>query len=127
MEAGLFQRDGRGLLQPVPDLVGDLILEETCLNDQGRPTPLGQSLIRTLFDGYHEQITRNCADIARLFSTTTRVDLLSELVMERAESRFGTALKESASAPRLEDIKLQAPRVTAPASLPFCCFRLRCR
>ena len=86
VEAGLFQRDGRGLLQPVPDLVGDLILEETCLNDQGRPTPLGQSLIRTLFDGYHEQITRNCADIARLFSTTTRVDLLSELVMERAES-----------------------------------------
>ena len=41
-------------------------------------------------------------------------------VMARAEARFGTALKESASAPRLEDIKLQAPRVTAPASLPFC-------
>jgi hypothetical protein len=41
-------------------------------------------------------------------------------VMARAAARFGTALKESASAPRLEDIKLEAPRVTAPASLPFC-------
>ena len=41
-------------------------------------------------------------------------------VMARAEGRFGTALKESASAPRLEDIELDAPRVTAPASLPFC-------
>ena len=41
-------------------------------------------------------------------------------VMARAEARFGTALMESASAPRLEDIKLEAPRVTAPASLPFC-------
>src|SRR6516165_7480118 len=41
-------------------------------------------------------------------------------VMARAETRFGTALQESASAPRLEDIKLEAPRVTAPASLPFC-------
>jgi alkyldihydroxyacetonephosphate synthase len=41
-------------------------------------------------------------------------------VMARAEARFGTALKESASAPRLEDVKLEAPRVTAPASLPFC-------
>src|SRR5262249_44536750 len=41
-------------------------------------------------------------------------------VMECAEARFGTALKESASAPCLEDIKLQAPHVTAPASLPFC-------
>src|SRR4029077_2791951 len=29
-------------------------------------------------------------------------------------------LKESVSAPRLEDIRLEAPRVTAPASLPFC-------
>jgi alkyldihydroxyacetonephosphate synthase len=41
-------------------------------------------------------------------------------MMARAEARFGTALKESASAPRLEDIELEAPRVTAPASLPFC-------
>jgi DNA polymerase III delta prime subunit len=84
-EAGLFQADARGALRPVPDLVGDLILEETCLNEQGRPTPLGQALMRTLFDGYHESITRNCADIARLFSTSTRVDLLSELALERAE------------------------------------------
>jgi alkyldihydroxyacetonephosphate synthase len=41
-------------------------------------------------------------------------------VIARAEARFGTALNESASAPRLEDIKLEAPRVTAPASLRFC-------
>src|SRR5262249_45477252 len=41
-------------------------------------------------------------------------------VMARAQASFGTALKESASAPRLEDIELAAPRVTAPASLPFC-------
>ena len=41
-------------------------------------------------------------------------------VMARAQARFGTTLKESASAPRLDEIKLEAPRVTAPASLPFC-------
>jgi alkyldihydroxyacetonephosphate synthase len=41
-------------------------------------------------------------------------------VLARAEKRFGTTLKESASAPRLEAIKLPAPRVAAPASLPFC-------
>jgi len=84
LEAGLFQSDGLGWLRPVPDLVGDLILEETCLNEQGRPTALGKGLVRTLFDTYHEPITRNCGDIARLFSTNTRVDLLSELVLERA-------------------------------------------
>ena len=41
-------------------------------------------------------------------------------VMSRAEARFGTTMKESASAPRLEDIRLEAPRVMAPASLSFC-------
>src|SRR5437763_988489 len=41
-------------------------------------------------------------------------------VLARAEARFDTALTESASAPRLEEIELAAPRVTAPASLPFC-------
>ena len=41
-------------------------------------------------------------------------------VIARMEARFGTALKESASAPRLEDIRLEAPRVAAPASLRFC-------
>src|ERR1044071_6525345 len=41
-------------------------------------------------------------------------------VLARAEKRFGTALKESASAPRLDAIDVAAARVTAPASLPFC-------
>src|SRR4051812_2240121 len=40
-------------------------------------------------------------------------------VLARAEARFGRALKESATAPRLDEIKLEAPRVTAPTSLPF--------
>src|SRR5688572_14274285 len=40
-------------------------------------------------------------------------------VLARAEARFGTALAMSASAPRLDEIKLVAPRVVAPASLPF--------
>ena len=41
-------------------------------------------------------------------------------VLARAQARFGATLSESASAPRLEDITLAVPRVTAPAALPFC-------
>src|SRR5438067_1216214 len=41
-------------------------------------------------------------------------------VLARAEARFGTTLEVSASAPRLEEITLPVPRVTAPASQPFC-------
>jgi alkyldihydroxyacetonephosphate synthase len=40
-------------------------------------------------------------------------------VLARAEARFGATLAMSATAPRLEDITLAAPRVSAPASLPF--------
>jgi DNA polymerase III delta prime subunit len=84
-DANLFQRDATQSLRPVPDLVGDLILEETCLNEQGRPTPFGQSLIRALFEqGLYEPVIRNCGDIARLFSSPVRVEFLSELVLDRA-------------------------------------------
>jgi hypothetical protein len=41
-------------------------------------------------------------------------------VFARAQARFGVTLEESASAPRLEDIRLPVPRVTAPTSLAFC-------
>ena len=41
-------------------------------------------------------------------------------VLTRAAARFAATLKESASAPSLDEITLDAPRVTAPASLPFC-------
>ncbi len=41
-------------------------------------------------------------------------------VLSRATARFCTALQVSASAPALDEIKLDAPRITAPASLAFC-------
>jgi alkyldihydroxyacetonephosphate synthase len=41
-------------------------------------------------------------------------------VLSRAEARFGTALQVSATAPALDEIKLDAPRITAPAALAFC-------
>src|SRR6185437_14729200 len=47
VDAGLFQLQGEWL-RPVPELLGDLILEETCLNEQGRLTAFGQSLMRSL-------------------------------------------------------------------------------
>src|SRR4029077_10911282 len=41
-------------------------------------------------------------------------------VLARAEARFGTALTERASAPRLDEIALAPPHIAAPPSLPFC-------
>jgi hypothetical protein len=84
-DAGLFGTDGRGSMRPIPDLLGDLILEETCLDDQGQPTPFGRSLIRALLEQrQHEAVICNCGEIARLFSSPQPVDFLSELVLERA-------------------------------------------
>src|SRR5262245_44424663 len=41
-------------------------------------------------------------------------------VLARAEARFGTALQQSTSAPRLDEIALAPPRIAAPGSLAFC-------
>jgi FAD binding domain len=66
------------------------------------------------------------ASVARLkhFGWGREGEGLSEdeeaFMLARAEARFGTALTESASAPRLDEIALAAPRIAAPGSLPFC-------
>ena len=43
-----------------------------------------------------------------------------DFVITRAERRFGTALTQSACAPRLDEIRLEPPRVLPPASLKCC-------
>jgi hypothetical protein len=87
LEAGLFETDGRGLMRPLPDLVGDLILEEACLDEEGRPTPFGQSLLRALLEQRHyDPVIANCGDLARLLTRPERVDFLTELMLERADA-----------------------------------------
>jgi hypothetical protein len=82
--AGLFQEYGRARLRPIPDLLGDLILEEACLNAQGQPTPYGTQLLERLFEVDSVTTVRNCADIGQLFGTAEDVDLVSKLILERA-------------------------------------------
>jgi alkyldihydroxyacetonephosphate synthase len=41
-------------------------------------------------------------------------------VLGRIEARFGPATENEVKPPRLEDIKLEPPRIKVPASLPFC-------
>src|SRR5579872_3699574 len=85
VQAGLFEIDGQGLMRPVPDLLGDQILEETCLDEEGGATPFGQSLLRSLLEQRHyERVTSHCGELARLFSRPQRADFLSERVLERA-------------------------------------------
>jgi hypothetical protein len=101
LQAGLFERDGRGLLRPIPDLIGDLILEETCLDEEGRPTPFGQSLIRDLLEQRrYEAVIANCSELARLLSRPESVDFLGELLLERAN---GLSPQQRAQAAELLD------------------------
>ena len=84
LKAGLFEVEGRDLIRPLPAL-GELILEETCRDEQGRPTSFGKALIRThLEEGRYQPVIANCGDGGRLFSSPERVDFLSELLLERA-------------------------------------------
>ena len=96
LEAGLFEVDGQDLIRPLPAL-GDLVLEEICLDEQGRPTSFGKSLLRALLEQHrYEPVIGNCGDLGRLFSSPEHVDFLSELVLERANELSPENRREAA-------------------------------
>jgi hypothetical protein len=93
--AGLFGKDERGWVRPLPDLGGDLILEETCLDEQGRPTAFSREVIGQLLERDPTAVIRNCAGVERLLSTPSDVDLVGPVLLDRAatmrpESRAAT-------------------------------------
>ncbi len=86
LKADLLQEYGQALLRPTPDLRGDLILEEACLDAQGKATPFSTQLLEELLDAEPLAAAANCAEIGQLFATAEEVDLLSKLVLERART-----------------------------------------
>ena len=83
LEAGLFHDDGQ-TLRPVPDLLGDLILEVASMDAHGKPTPYSSQLLHWLLEREPVATARNCAELGQLFGTDQDVDLLSKAVLERA-------------------------------------------
>jgi hypothetical protein len=83
LAAGLFQEYGRARVRPVPDLLGDLILEEACLDAQGRPTPYSTRFLEQVFELDSVAAIANCADVGQLFGSAQDVDLVSKLILER--------------------------------------------
>ena len=86
LETGLLQEDDRGLMRPMPDLLGDLILEQACLDANGSPTAFATALLERLLEAEPVAVVRNCAGIGQLFGTTQDVDLISKLALERAQA-----------------------------------------
>ena len=85
IETGLFQESG-GAIRPLPDLLGDLILEEACLDAHDRPTPFSARLLEALLAAEPVATVRNCASVGQLFGTGQDLDLVSNLVLERART-----------------------------------------
>lgn len=86
LAAGLFQEDGQGLIRPVPDLLGDLILEEACLDSQGKPTAYSKQLLTRLFETQPLATVTNCAEIGQLFGADQSTDLVSGLLLSSART-----------------------------------------
>jgi len=86
LRAGLFQEHGRDLMRPEPELLGDLILEEACLDGNGKPVPFSAQLLEPLLEAEPAATVRNCASVGQLFGTAQDVDVLSSLVLERART-----------------------------------------
>jgi len=84
--SGLFQEDGQGLIRPTPDLLGDLILEEACLDSLGKPTAYSKQLLTRLFETHPLATVTNCAEIGQLFGVDQNTDLVSELLLSSART-----------------------------------------
>jgi hypothetical protein len=109
--AGILGKDERGWLRPTPELCGALILEETCLDEQGRPTAFAQAMIGQLFERDPAAVIRNCAGVERLLSTPTEVDLVGPVVLDRAATM--RAQSRSATLGLLENSRALAQRKPA--------------
>lgn len=86
LEARLFQQDPLALMRPTPDLRGDLILEQACLDAHGKPTPFSTELLQLLLEAEPVATAGNCANIGQLFGTTQDVDIVSSFALERART-----------------------------------------
>jgi len=86
LAAGLFHEYGRGSVRPIPDLLGDLILEEACLDMQGQATPYSSQLLQRVVALDSIAAVANCAAIGQLFGTAQDVDLVSKLVLQQARA-----------------------------------------
>lgn len=86
LAAGLMAESGNSLIRPVPDLLGDLILEEACVDANGKPTDFSAQLLNELLAAEPLTTVRNCTGIGQLFGTDQEVDLVSRLVLERART-----------------------------------------
>ena len=84
--AGLFQESAQSLLRPLPDLLGDLLLEEACLDVQGKGTEFGVRLLERLAEQDPQRVAHNCAEVGQLFGSAQDVDLISAFVLERARA-----------------------------------------
>ncbi len=84
--AGLFQEDGQGRVRPTPDVLGDLILEEACLDIQGKPTAYSSQLLGRVFELDATTAMANCGEIGQLFAAANDVDLLSKIILDRART-----------------------------------------
>lgn len=84
--AGLFQEDSHGRVRPAPDVLGDLILEEACLDVQGKPTAFSSQLLGRVFDLDANTAMTNCGEIGQLFAAANDVDLLSKIILDRART-----------------------------------------
>jgi len=84
--AGLFQEDSQGRVRPSPDVLGDLILEEVCLDIQGKPTAFSSQLLGRVFEIDATTAVTNCGEIGQLFAASNDVDLLSKIILDRART-----------------------------------------
>ena len=80
VEAGLFERFGRGKIRPTPDLVGDLLLDEACFHKDGSTTGVAERLREMHLSEYKTNIVSNLADLGFSNERKNAPDVVGNLI-----------------------------------------------
>ena len=96
IESGLFSTYANKLIRPTPDLVGDLILDSACINDDATPNDFSKQLINSLLSKYSRNTLNNVADIGWTIGEENSVDLVSPVLID---------IKNNVNSYSIEDIE----------------------
>ena len=80
VDGGLFERYGRNKVRPSPDLVGDLILDEACVRQDGKSTGVAEKIQSNAPLEYSVAIINNIADIGSLSKDKHAPDFVGKTI-----------------------------------------------
>lgn len=92
--SGLFSTFARNLIKPTPNLVGDLILDTVCINDDNSISGFTNELLTSLLPKYSRNVLNNLADLGLTIGLTETIDVVTPVLKAEKGQIFNYSIFE---------------------------------